>query len=96
MTTRLAADDAEGAEGDEGGVGGRVGVVLRLHLGGRAGSAGRHQALGDDVEDAGGGEVGVEGGVEGLLECGGLRIGGERLEIGGGDADGGDAAGWCR
>ena len=73
---QLAAGDADGAEGNKGCAGRRVGVVLKLHLGGRAGRPGRHQALGDDVEDAGGGEVGVEGGVEGLLEGGGLRVGG--------------------
>ena len=39
----------------------------------RAGSGLRQEALGDDVEDAGVGEVGVEGGVEGALEAGGLR-----------------------
>ena len=88
---QLAAGLAEGAEDQHGGAGGRVGVALQLDLGGRAGRAGRHEALGDDVEDAGAGEVGVEGGVEGLLEGGGLGVGGQRLEVGDGDADGGDA-----
>ena len=88
---KLAANLSEGAEGEHAGAGGRVGVALQLNLGGRAGRAGRHEALGDDVEDACCGEVGVEGGIEGLLEGQGLCVGGERLEVGDGDADGGDS-----
>ena len=89
---QFAAIDADGAEGDEGCTGGRVGVGLDLHLGGRAGSAGGHQAFGDDVEDASGGEVGVEGAVEGLLQLGSLGIGAGGLEVGDGDADHANAA----
>ena len=64
-----------------------------IDLGGRSGSRLRQQALGDDVEDAGVGEVGVEGRVEGALEAVGLRVGGGGLEVGDGDANVGDAAG---
>ena len=88
---QLARGDAEGAEGDHGCAGGRVGVALQLDLGGCAGRTGRHEALGDDVEDAGRGQVGVEGCVEGLLEGCGLGVGCAGLEVGDGDADGGDS-----
>ena len=72
----LAADQAGGAERDVGGVDGGVGEGGELHLGLRAGCGGRHEGLRDDVEDAGVGEVGEEGGVEGLLEAG--AFGGRR------------------
>ena len=69
---QAAALDAEVAEGDHGCGGGSPDHCGELHLGGSAGSGLRDQALRDDVEDAGVGEVGVEGRVEGALERGRL------------------------
>ena len=57
--------DAEVAEGDHGGGGGCARPLRRLISAGGAGRDLRGEALGDDVEDAGAGEVGVEGRVEG-------------------------------
>ncbi len=69
----LAALNAEVAEGDHRGRGWRFRPLLNVHLSGCAGAGLRQQALGDDVEDAGVGEVGVERRVEGALESLGLR-----------------------
>ena len=53
----------------------------------------RKKALGDNVEYAGVGEVGVEGGVEDVPQCGCLRICRKLLEIGNGDANAVGSAG---
>ena len=89
----LAALDAEVAEGHHGGGGRRGRPLLDVDLCGRAWDGLRQQALGDDVEDAGVGEIGEESCVEGVLQAVGLRIGGGGFEVGDGDADVGDAAG---
>ena len=89
----LAALNAEAAEGHHGGGGWRCRPMLDVHLGGCAGGRLRQEALGDDVEDAGVGEIGVERRVEGALEAVGLRIGGGGFEVSDSDADVGDAAG---
>ncbi len=58
---------------------------------GAPGSDLRQKALGDDVEDAGVGEVVEESCVEGALQGVGLRIGRGRFEVRDGDANVGDA-----
>ena len=87
----LVALNTEAAEGHHGGGGRRCSPLLDVDL--YRGARGRlwQQALGDDVEDACVGEIGVEGCVEGALESGYLRVGGGGFEIGDGDADVGDA-----
>ena len=65
---QASALDSEVAEGDHGCGGGFAGPLREFHLGGRAGCDLRGEALGDDVEDARAGEVGVERRVEGSLE----------------------------
>ena len=77
----------ERAEGDHGGVGG-VGRPLReIDLLRRAGRGLGIEALRDHVEDAGVLEIAEEGGVEGGLERGRLRVGADLLEVGCGEAD---------
>ena len=89
---QLAACDTDRSEYNIGCAGGRVGVALQLDLGGSAGIAGRHQALGDNIEDTGCGQIGIEGGVEGLFEGGVLGVGGsDRFEVGDCEADGGNS-----
>ena len=70
----LAALNAEVAEGHHGGGGRRHRPILHLDLCGRAGDGLREQALRDNVEDSGVGEIGEESCVEGALEAVGLRI----------------------
>jgi hypothetical protein len=76
---------AEAAECDHGGARGSGGPLGEIDFGLRAGSGLGREAFGDDVEDAGAGEVGEEGGVEGVLEGGGVA--GGALEVGGGETD---------
>ncbi len=54
---------------------------------GDAGKGGGRHAFGDHVEDSGGLEVGIESGVEGVLECGRLGVSRRRFEVRDGEAD---------
>ena len=83
----LAGLRGEAAEGDHGGGGGRAGPLREVDLAGGAGRGLRVHAFRDEIEDAGGGEVAVEGGVEELLERGDGGVGRGGLEVGDGEAD---------
>jgi hypothetical protein len=77
----------ERAKGHHGGVGRGGGPLRQADLLGRAGRGLRDHALGDQVEDAGAGQVAIQCGVEGGLQYRGLGIKADGLEVGGSDAD---------
>src|SRR3984885_12485457 len=82
-----AALDAEAAEGDHGGCRWRGCPLLEVDVGRSAWVGLGQQALGDDVEDAGVGQIGEKRRVEGGLQAAGLWVRGVGLEVGNSDAD---------
>ncbi len=83
----LATVDGKRTQGKHGGV--RWGRRPLAEIGFLRGAGGgwRREALRDHVEDAGIRKVVEEGGVEGGLEAGCLRVGGVGLEVRGSEAD---------
>jgi hypothetical protein len=82
-----AIGNRERAKGHHGRVGGRGRPLLQIDLLRRAGGNLRRQALGDEIEDARVGQIGLQRGVEGCLQLRGLGIGADRLEIRRGQPD---------